>query len=51
MPYRHNINPNFQAPTRTLLGVTKKFLTYNIHASLPFLLLDLGYSFLGESCF
>lgn len=36
VPYWYNINPSFQAPTRVPLGVTRKFLTYNINASLPF---------------
>lgn len=58
MPSLYTINPSLQAPARLPLGVMKKFLTYDVQASLLFLLscntLEIGHShnwdvfFLGE---
>lgn len=36
VPYLYNINPSLQAPTRLPLRVKKKFLTYDVQASLLF---------------
>lgn len=36
VPYLYNINPSLQAPTRLPLQVKKKFLTYDVQASLLF---------------